>query len=124
MTDLAEPDQQATLFPVWLADHARGTVADEATAALAELVERVAALGKKGKLTLEFVVEPAGSGGRTVSVVGSVTTKPPIPDPEPSIFFVGERGALLRDDPYRKRLPGMAPRTVEPETGEIHRLED
>jgi len=115
------------LFAEWLADHARGTLNDEATAAFAEVVDAVAHLEKKGTLTVELVVEPAGSNGRTVVVYGRVKVKAPEAAPEASIFYVGDAGSLHRDDPFAQRLPGVAlpeddapPRKLDPETGEIH----
>jgi hypothetical protein len=119
MTEIDNTPPQGALFPDFMRDHARGTVADEATATLAEVVARVAALGKKATMTITYTVLPAGSGGRTVSLVGEVTSKLPIPDPEPSIYFVGDNGALLRDDPFNRPHPGLIPKNVDPETGEI-----
>lgn len=104
-TRTAEPSRLT--FAEELAHLARGTLNDEATMALAELVEAVAHLGKKGSLTLDVTVEPAGSGGRTVTIAGTVKVKAPQPDPELSIRYVGEAGSLHLDDPYAKRLVGI-----------------
>lgn len=118
-------------FAEWLTSHARGTLDDEATLALAELVGAVGHLGKPGKLTLELTVEPAGSGGRTVTIGGRVTTKPPRPAPEVGIFYVGDAGTLHRDDPYAARIPGVPfadtagdLKLVDPDTGEVRRVDD
>lgn len=110
-------------FHQWLADHARGTLDDESTAALAELVEQVAHLEKPGKLTLELKVDVAGRGGRTVVIEGKVVTKPPEPAPESSIFYVGDAGSLHRDDPYQGRLDVGDARRVDTDTGEVRRAE-
>ena len=118
-------------FHAWLERHARGTLNDEATAGLAEVVQAVTDLGKKGSLTIEVVVEPAGPGGRTVALGGSVVKKLPRPAPELGVFYVGERGSLHRDDPFQHRLPGVPVpvageeevRTVDAETGEIRTVE-
>lgn len=116
---------QLAFFADFVRDHARGTVADEAAAALKDVVARVQAVGKPGKVTLTYTILPAGPGGRMVSVTGEVTTKVPTPDPEPSLFFIDENGGLSRDDPFNRPHPGLVPpRTVDPETGEIRRLED
>lgn len=115
--------EERPMFHKWLSDHARGTLDQEATAALADLVEQVAHLERPGKLVLELKVEVAGSGGRTVVIGGKVTTKPPEPAPEQSIFYVGDSGSLHRDDPYQGRLDvGDARRVADPETGEVRRL--
>lgn len=108
------------MFSVWLAQHARGTLDDELTATLAELVEAVQDHEKKGELVLKLIIEPAGSGRRTVTVAGKVAAKPPEPAPEMSIFYVGDAGTLHRDDPYAQRLPGMA-RPAD-DNGEVHRV--
>lgn len=99
------------LFHDWLAGHARGTLNDEITAALGEVVDAVTHLEKPGKIIVELTVAPAGAGGRTVMVAGTVKTKPPEPAPEASIFFAGENGTLHRDDPYQQRF--------DADTGEI-----
>ncbi len=92
------------LFHDWIKDHARGTLNDEMTAALGEVVEAVTHLEKKGEIVLKFVIEPASAGGRTVVVAGEVTSKPPKPAPEVSIFFAGDNGSLHRSDPYQQRI--------------------
>src|ERR1044072_6162640 len=107
---------EQTQFSTWLAQHARGTLDDELTATLAELVESVQDHEKKGELVLKLIVEPAGSGRRTVTVAGKVAAKPPEPAPEMSIFYVGERGSVHRDDPYVQRFPGMT--TADDDNGE------
>lgn len=53
-------------FSEWLTDHAQGVADDEATAALAEVVEAVAHHGKAGTVTIKRELEPAGSSSRTV----------------------------------------------------------
>jgi len=90
------------LFSEWITEHARGTVDDEMTAAIAEVVEAVSHLDAKGTVTLKVTIEPAGSGCRTVATACVVEVKPPKPDAEKSIFYVAEGGALQREDPYQK----------------------
>lgn len=128
---VAAPPAPARLsFAEELANLARGTLNDEATMALADLVEAVTDLGKKGTLTIEVTVEPAGSGGRTVTIAGKVAVKAPKPDPELSIRFVGPAGTLHRDDPFVRPLPGIpyrdaegTPRVVD-QSGEVRRLDE
>lgn len=98
-------------FNEWLKSHARGTLNDELTLALGDVVEAVTHLDKPGKVVVELVIEPQGSGGRMVSVAGKVTAKPPVPAPEMSVFYAGEAGSLHRNDPYQQR--------IDVETGEI-----
>lgn len=123
-TDAEVAAVERPLFHKWLKSHARGTLDGEATAALAELVAQVSDLEKPGKLILELKVDVAGSGGRTVLIAGKVTTKPPEPAPEASVFYVGDGGSLHRDDPYQGRLPIDGPaRRIDEETGEVRRLD-
>lgn len=95
-------------FSEWIAKHARGVLNDEATIALADVVQTVADVGKAGKLVLEITVKPAGSSKRSVSIGGKVVEKMPTPDPELSVFFIGEGGSLHRDDPFQAQIPGTA----------------
>lgn len=108
-------------FHEWLSRHARGTLDSEATIGLAEVVQSVTDIGKAGKLVIEVVVEPAGSGGRTVAIGGKVLKKLPLPSPELGVFYVGDGGSLHRDDPYQQRIPGVAPVTAE-ELGEVRHV--
>lgn len=104
-------------FSEWITDHARGIVDDEMTAALAECTEIVSHLRKKGKVVLTVNIETVGEGGRTVMTTCLVDSKPPQPDPEGSIFYVGEGGTMHRADPFQGTLEDV--RRVDPETGEV-----
>lgn len=84
-------------FSEWITDHARGTVDDEMTMAIAEVTEAVAHHDKPGTVVLKLKIEPAGNGGRTVATSCTVDAKPPQPGAEQSIFYVGEGGSLHRD---------------------------
>lgn len=99
-------------FHEWVQGHARGTLDDDLTAAMAEVTQAVTALDKKGEVIVKLSIDTAGSGGRTVSVAGTVTAKPPRPDAEVSIFYADGDGGLHRDDPYQTRA-------FDPETGEV-----
>jgi hypothetical protein len=106
MTDIASNESPPfTAFSDWLTDHAQGDVDVEMTLALAEVVQAVANHGKKGTVTLKVSINTAGSGGRTVETACEVEAKAPTADPERSIFYVGDKGSLHRDDPYQRRLP-------------------
>lgn len=106
-------------FSEWIVDHARGTVDDELTAAMAEVVEAVAHHGKAGSVKLTIKVDAAGSGGRTVTTSCHVEAKPPKAGAEQSIFYVGDGGTLHRDDPFQTRLdlrrPGDKPAATLPD---------
>lgn len=108
-------------FSDLIQDQAQGLTDDEMTAAVATVTEAVARLGKKGKVTLDLVIEPAGSGGRNVTVTSKVTAKPPENDPPMSIFFVGDQGSLHREDPFQRRMFDDA-HNVDVDTGEIRTI--
>lgn len=110
-------DTPRQLFNVWVADHARGTLNDEITLAMAEVVEAVTHLDKAGKVVIEIQVEPTGSNGRLVMVSGKVTAKPPAPAPETSVFYAGESGSLHRSDPYQQRFNAETGELIQPEEG-------
>lgn len=130
-------DTKRLMFADWLRAHARGSVNDEATAELADVVEAVTQLGKPGKVTIEVTVEPSGATGQAVVVAAKVKTKKPEAAPEAGLFFVGEHGALHRNDPYHPQMVDQqtarvipaatddAPkRVVDGDTGEIRRVEE
>lgn len=125
----APPKPARLTFAEELAGLARGTVNDEATLALAELVEAVTHLEKAGKLVLTVTVEPAGSGRRSVTIAAEVAVKAPKPNPELTFRFTGDGGSLHLDDPYASRMAGIPfvdadgeVRVVDPGSGEVRRL--
>lgn len=105
-------------FDEWMGAHSRGTLNDEATAELANVVQAVTDIGKKGVLIVELVVERAGQDGRTVAIGGRVRSKMPQPAPELSIYFPDHEGRLHRDDPYQSRFR-VDRDDVDKATGEI-----
>jgi len=124
MTDTPDetPVQAPFLFSDWIKTHARGTLDMDCTAELMKLNQAVSALDKPGVLTVQIRVEPIGSGGRTVIVAGKALAKPPQPNPEGSVFYVGDGGSLCKDDPFNVAFPDMVTdpeprRDYDPETG-------
>jgi len=105
MTTDTDESPPFTPFSDWITDHAQGDVDVEMTLALAEVVQAVTNHAKKGTVTLKVAIDTAGSGGRTVEISCTVDAKAPTADPERSIFYVGDKGSLHRDDPYQRRLP-------------------
>lgn len=81
-----------------------GALADEAAALLADLVQEVSHIGRKGTLTLAIEVAPFTGGGDTVQLSGKVSVKAPSRDPHAGVFFYTEDGALSRNDPSRNTL--------------------
>lgn len=113
-------------FPNWIRDHADGVASDEASAAIANVVQAVGLIGKKGSVRIDIDIVPKG---RVSEVTVKVSSKPPEPTPTPAIYFADGGGGLHRDDPYQDRLPFTAvinpdpepAAVIDPETGEITR---
>ena len=87
-----------------LAQVNRGALADEAAALLADLVQEVTHIGRKGTLTVTLEVKPFTGGGNTVQLSGKVSVTPPSRDPHAGVFFFDEDGALSRNDPTLQTL--------------------
>jgi hypothetical protein len=87
-----------------LASINRGALADEAASLLANLVQEVSHVGRKGVLTLKINVEPFTGGGDTIRVSGHVNVTPPSRDPHAGVFFYDEAGKLDRNDPRMNTL--------------------
>ena len=114
------------MFDEWVREHSRGTLNEDMTAAIRNVVQAVTDLDKKGTVVLKLTIEPAGRHGRTVAIGGEVEEKPPAPAPELSVYFPDEKGGLHRNDPYQERLPEVPSgtvevggKTVDRETGEV-----
>ena len=105
------PRSPAKLFSEWIANHSRGNLDAEVTAAVAEVTQAVTHLNRAGSVTIRLDV--TNSGDRTVLVAGTVTSKVPKPDAEAAIFFPDEEGGLHTADPYQERMD------LDDRTGEL-----
>lgn len=96
-----------------------GTLSDELTDKLRDLVATVAFTGKAGSLTLTLALKP-GKGGQ-IEVFDDIKLKEPKPEKGSSLMFATPENNLQREDPRQLQLPGL--RTVpDPETGELRRV--
>lgn len=100
-------------FLVALQKSLRPEVLDEAGERLAEVINAVNDLGKKGSLTLTITLDPYERVARAVEVTGVVKAKPPQPKPVARVAY-GHGGQLHRNDPMQDELPGV--RAVEAPT--------
>lgn len=116
MTDELRPVRP---FHEWLADQASGSADNQATQALQEVVQAVGDIGKKGKVILEVIVEPANQSATMMKTQVIVTAKPPVPFADQTVFYADSNGSLVRDDPFQARLPL---REIDPDTAEIIEL--
>ncbi|MFT4175963.1 MAG: hypothetical protein QM627_04850 [Luteolibacter sp.] len=92
-------------FAPTLAQIGHGDVLDLASEKMASLVQAVLATEKKGTFTLTIMVRPRGKDSGQVELDGDVKTVEPTRETAPSMFFVGENGALLRDNPRQRKFP-------------------
>lgn len=96
-------------FQQFLAEHRSGHLHDEVSEALRQVVEGVGATGRKGKVTIEIMIEPfKNATGGVVTISDDVKVKLPSTDRDSSLFFVTPEGNLTRDTPQRE-LPGVRP---------------
>lgn len=98
-------------FTDTLTDLSNGEVHNQLTDDLRALVEAVVKTKKKGTLTLKIDVKCEGD---QAVVKAEITSRPPKPATESTVFFVGKDGSLLRDNPRQQPLKGVpsAPATL------------
>jgi hypothetical protein len=85
--------------------HLRGGVlVDEASDALAELVNAVMESGKPGKLTIELSLSKAGRGSGALVIRDKITVKRPAEDVFETILYATPEGSLVTTDPKQAQL--------------------
>ena len=111
MAKVAEQVQTAVDFVQTIADLKNGKALIDCSRKLTKLVAAVVDVKKKGKLTLQLLIEPAGVGddGRITetSVSWQCSIVEPQPDTGRSVFFVTRDGRLSRNDPNQEELFGV-----------------
>lgn len=96
---------EVTPFSEQVSYMAKGSVNDEATEKLADLVKAVRTTGKKGSLTLKIEVSMLDKVSEdAMRLVGSVTAKLPELENPSTVMFSTHDGDLLRDDPEQMAL--------------------
>ena len=95
-----------------------GTLNDDLSDALHELVTKCDETGKPGELTLKIKLKP-GKGGQ-IEVFDDIQVKAPKDERGSSIMFATPEGNLIREDPRQMNIEGL--RTVDMETGELRRV--
>lgn len=94
-----------TAFSEQLAYLAKGSLNEECTEELVELIKAVRLTGKKGTLTLTLEVGMLDKSSEdAMRITGEVKTKPPKLDKPTTIMFSTYDGDLLRDDPEQLRI--------------------
>lgn len=94
-----------TPFSEQVAYLAKGTLNEEATEELAELIKAVRLTGKKGSITVKLEVSMLDKSSEdAMRISGDVTSKKPTPDTPVTVMFSTGDGDLLRDDPEQMAL--------------------
>lgn len=109
MTDQPTDDEGKRVrpFAAMLQEIQSGAVADDAAAAMQQLVAAVNEHGKKGDLTVKITVQPLKGNTQALNVSGEVTLKAPKAEPATAVFFYDSAGNLLRDNPKQATIPGL-----------------
>lgn len=84
-----------------------GTLIDEASAKLAELVKKVEETGKSGEITIKIKVSMAPAGA--MALAGEVATKLPKESRIETLMFPTPDGNLEIEDPKQPKLPFIEP---------------
>jgi hypothetical protein len=91
-----------------LTDMRGGQVLQDLDAKFNEVLAAILENGGKGKITVEFAVEPSkmAVGGAVLEVAIKHTAKMKVPELKigPSAFFVTAQGDLTRDDPAQTAM--------------------
>lgn len=101
-----------------LDEHQNGSTISDLSEAYREVVEACELTGKPGKVTLEISIRPPSKGkARVVGIAMKVESKIPEADPYLSMWYVGDNGELLREDPRQRKLDlRVVPVNQQPET--------
>lgn len=91
-----------------------GTFLDDASDALAELVQAVDSTRKAGKLTLEITLRQATAGAMAIS--GKIKLSAPKEPATEALMFPTPEGNLLPEDPRQQKL---VLKSVEPQAQEL-----
>jgi hypothetical protein len=81
----------------------RGKTHREASSLLQELVTAVRDTGRQGTLTMKLKVSRNKAG--MIEIDDLITTAPPKPDRDSSLYFADDEGNLSKDDPRQMSLP-------------------
>lgn len=80
-----------------------GSVYDDLTAQLAEVVDGVNQTRKVGEISIKLKIKP--NGENSVMVSSEVKAKVPEPPRGDTVFFTTASGSLVRQDPRQADLP-------------------
>lgn len=97
-----------------------GVLVDEASTALADLVNAVMESGKAGELTIKLRLTKASRGSGAIVIRDSIAVKRPADDVLETILYATPEGSLLTQDPRQQTLdlkkvdtePATAPKVI------------
>jgi len=101
-TSKDQPPAPAGNFIALLQGKTGGVTLPDLDRQLADLVNQVTATGRKGSLTYKIAIIPNAKAG--VRIEDEVTVKEPKAETGVSFFWVGQGGALLKNDPKQTEL--------------------
>lgn len=108
-TDTETPESElidsGAYFSQVLTNISFGDAAASASNQLADLVKAVQEHEREGVLTVVLTVKPRGKDSGQVEVSAKITSKAPVPDIAPSMFFTTKDGGLVRENPRQKKFP-------------------
>jgi len=105
MSEDVDTSPAATDFAAFVTDIDHGSAHKQLSEKLGELVAAVQDVGKPGTMTVKFNIKKE-SGVAIVSV--ECVTKLPDHPMNGAMFWFGDKGKLLRDDPRQLKLKGLA----------------
>ena len=90
-------------FITLLQNHRLGGALNELGQALRTVADAAQLTGKPGGITLKIAIAPTNSGA--VEILDDIKVTMPKAEKEGSLFFVGEDGNLLRNNPNQLEMP-------------------
>ena len=115
-------NQDITKYSEHIRTMARGSIDDEISEALSELVRECRIHGQPGTLTVTLRLKPEGRDGDYMAIdCTKIAVNAPQPKRLGAVMYARSNGDLLRDDPeqVKMQLRSVGGETVDPTTGEI-----
>lgn len=118
------------VFTDVLRDIQGGSLVDELTEALAEIVAHVKATGKKGEIAIKLTVKKAKGHETVMSLDADYKAKVPAFERPSTTFFATQANALVSENPEQKKLAfkdvknpaGTVREITDPATGEVRQV--
>ncbi len=90
-------------FTNLLQQHRQGGCLDELGQAMRDVIDAAQLTGNPGVITLKVMIDPTKS--RAIEIYDDIKVTMPKAEKEGSMFFVGEGGALVRNNPNQLEMP-------------------